>query len=316
LLCIVIVAAGSAVFGVASAGAAITETAITSPSSPFLYQYDVNASSPATVTITGTTNSTDPSTDTVDVRCYYSYDWGSRTYETIASNVALNPDGTFSTGPVSPDVDGVTCQLRAVPHNSDPTDLSGFGAVPSQLDFLENYSWSGSGAPYYDYYYTGTSTGASDYYDSVGSCGLDYALPINTSNGGYDDLSLNPGANTVTATASDGSGNSAQASETIVYAPNTPNQQKFCMVPNVRGKKLGKAKAALKTADCRVGKVHKVRSKRFRKGHVEHASHGTGVVLKAGTKVGLTESIGKPKKHKHHSKKGPMVPAHRSLFSR
>ncbi|MGH2869608.1 MAG: hypothetical protein ACRDNK_18835 [Solirubrobacteraceae bacterium] len=118
-------------------------------------------------------------------------------------------------------------------------------------------------------------------------------------------VALNPGANTVTAVASDGPGNAAQATETVTYSPAVA--PKFCVVPNVSRNRLAKAKAALKRADCRVGKVSKVRSRRYRKGTVEHASYSAGLILKSGTKVGLTEVIGKPKKHKRHGRKGPLV---------
>ena len=128
------------------------------------------------------------------------------------------------------------------------------------------------------------------------------AVGVNSDGTWSTAVSLNKGSNTITAVASDGSGNTTQASETVVYSPTLTAQRKFCIVPHVGNDKLNKAKAALKNAGCEVGKIHKVRSKKFRKGRVEHASFSAGVVLKENTKVGLTESIGKPKKHKN--KKG------------
>jgi beta-lactam-binding protein with PASTA domain len=98
-----------------------------------------------------------------------------------------------------------------------------------------------------------------------------------------------------------GHGHTAQATDTVIYSPT--KQQTFCIVPNVTHNKLAKAKAALKKAGCKVGKIKKVHSSKFRKGTVEHASNSANVVLKAGTKVGLTESIGKAKKSKKHSER-------------
>ena len=96
-------------------------------------------------------------------------------------------------------------------------------------------------------------------------------VPVNSDGTWSTTVPLNQGSNTVTAVASDGSGNTAQAAETVIYSP-TP-QQKFCIVPNVSKNKVGKAKAALKKANCKVGKIRKVNSKTVRKGRVVHASY-------------------------------------------
>jgi hypothetical protein len=123
-------------------------------------------------------------------------------------------------------------------------------------------------------------------------------VPVNSDGTWSTTVPLRRGANTVTAVATDGSGNAAQATDKVIYTP-TP-APKFCIVPAVSHNRLAKAKTALKKANCKVGKIHEVRSSKFRKGTVEHASYSAHVVLKAGTKVGLTEVIGKPKKHKKH----------------
>lgn len=195
LLCTAIVGVASAVIGVASAGATITQTSITSPSSPWLYQYNANATTPATVTISGTTNSTAPGTDAVDINCYYSYDFGSLSYYTVASNVVTNADGTFSKA-VSPSTEE-TCLLRAVPHGyGTGYPLTPFAPISTQLDYLVQSpvtgSPVGSTGPFYDYYYSATSSAAYDDYDSVGGCGLDYQYSFTGSSqqqseyGGWD----------------------------------------------------------------------------------------------------------------------------------
>lgn len=605
---------GSVLALVSPASASVGQTSISSPSSPFLYQFNNNASPAPAVTITGTANSTSPASDTIDINCYYTFRWGQTGFVPIASNVKLGAGGGFHwTGPV--DTNGWTCQLRAVPHGYGTSGpLSQFAGVFSELDYLNQKSVNGLGTPSYDYFNTATSTNAYDDYNSVGGCGLDYATPINAGNESYDEygtwncagalygsdrlngrseilidgrnaydsypagrlwddttlhkysgqapgfpavsssyskdpstgnvtlhesealvscadssfpatqakcggapganlgtwrsdgvslartilqsdggalvtildtfsstdgqphsldleydnfafednntvwqlpgqtqytaytkgdqpslsgrsvdviytrdgyypdgspedgpgaliyytqpnrveftsyqdllldyqravpaggsitiahqfmtgidqasvqgvanqqldrtyrpavsitsptngavtpdasiqvsgraaahdgltlhvdggavpvnpdgtwsttVSLHRGANTITASASDGSGNTAQAAEAVVYAPAA---LELCIVPRVAHAKLGTAERALRRSNCRVGRITKVRSRTFRKGRVEHASHSPGAVLRAGTKVGLTESVGR------HGKASPRAPAHR-----
>lgn len=176
LLCTVFALAALAVVSVASASAAITTTSITSPSSPFVYTFDTNATPTPTVTISGTTDSTAPGSDKVDINCYYTEN-GSIDHDTIASGIALNPDGTFSwTGAVA---DDDTCTLRAVPSGyGDTYPNVQFTGPSSVLNETQLFPVSGSSAPYYDYWYTGSSTNAFTEYYSVGECGLDYAEPI------------------------------------------------------------------------------------------------------------------------------------------
>ncbi len=120
-------------------------------------------------------------------------------------------------------------------------------------------------------------------------------------------VALKPGPNTITAKVSDGAGNTAETNTTIAYSPptftvtptplstvaNTPLT--FCIVPDVAHHSLAKAKQALALAHCGVGKVSQAHSNTFHRGRIEHASYGLGVILTAGTKVGLTESSGPPR---------------------
>ncbi|MGH2869607.1 MAG: Ig-like domain-containing protein [Solirubrobacteraceae bacterium] len=627
VLCTAVAVTAGAVFGVGSAGATITQSAITSPSSPFIYQFNGDASPAPTVTVSGTTDSTSPGSDTVDIVCTYPQTGRGITYDNTIANLPLNPDGTFSQAiPINSNDfsfwGGTACTMRALPddvyHGNRFESFSQFTGPFTEADYLQSYHVSGSGSSQFDYYYTASGSAGGAGYDSVGDCGLftaaikpisesypasdsdtwdcsatlpvdnalsgrtgilidgrnaydsyaaqnayrdsglsqssgqaagfpaqsssysrsstlsgdatiseseglvscadasfpateskcggtagsnlgswqgdgvslartvtqsangsqetvtdtfsstdgqahaldlqyenhsgygpmwkfpgqaDYqqyssgdsvslgsnsldaifitnsavtsnpslseagaliyntqpnsaqfnenrglllgyqrtvpaggsisitqtyisgynaantyatanaildqtykpavsitspannsvtpsgtllvkgtasahdnlglkvdgqTVPVNPDGTWSTTLNLNQGVNTVTAVASDGSGNVAQASETVTYTP-TP-APKFCVVPNVTRNKLAKAKAALKKANCRVGRISKVRSRRFRKGTVEHASFSPNVVLKQGTKVGLTEVIGKPKKkhakphkkHKHH----------------
>ena len=156
-----------------SAGATITKTSITSPASPFIYQYNADLPSPD-VTITGTTDSTSPGADAVDIRCDYPGQ-GSLNNQTIATGVALNSDGTFSwSGPL--DEQGLACQLRAVPSGYGDTTLSPFAGVLSELDHVQTaFPGAGTAAPpqpQFDYLYTSTGTAGSGMYHSAGDCGV------------------------------------------------------------------------------------------------------------------------------------------------
>lgn len=124
------------------------------------------------------------------------------------------------------------------------------------------------------------------------------AVPVNPDGTWSTAVSLDPGSNAIGAVASDGSGNSAQATDTVIYQPTA--LPRFCVVPKVARDKLRKAKAALKRNHCSVGRIRKVHSRSFREGRVEHASYSAGVVLRPRAKVGLTESIGRPGRRRHH----------------
>lgn len=68
-----------------------------------------------------------------------------------------------------------------------------------------------------------------------------------------------------------------------------------CKVPNVRGKKLAAAKARIKRAGCRVGKVTRKPSKKAQKGRVLSQSPRAGAMVPSGAKVKLV--VGKGRKH-------------------
>jgi hypothetical protein len=79
-------------------------------------------------------------------------------------------------------------------------------------------------------------------------------------------VTLNTGANTITAVATDGGGNSSQATSAVVYSPPAPPK---CRVPKVRkGSTLSSVKKKLVKANCKVGKIKKATSKSVKKGRV------------------------------------------------
>jgi serine/threonine-protein kinase len=66
-----------------------------------------------------------------------------------------------------------------------------------------------------------------------------------------------------------------------------------CKVPNVKGQPLGSAEAALKAANCTVGKVTKKPSKSVKSGRVISTSPKAGKAISPLAPVGLTVSSGK-----------------------
>jgi beta-lactam-binding protein with PASTA domain len=67
-------------------------------------------------------------------------------------------------------------------------------------------------------------------------------------------------------------------------------------VPNVKGKTVPKAKAALKARRCAPGKVKQAFNGKVKKGRVIAQSRRPGARLPRNTKVNLTVSKGKRKK--------------------
>jgi eukaryotic-like serine/threonine-protein kinase len=69
-----------------------------------------------------------------------------------------------------------------------------------------------------------------------------------------------------------------------------------CVVPNVKGKTVAKAKAALKTRRCVAGKITRKFSRKVKKGRVIAQSRRPGSRHARNTRVGLTVSKGAKKK--------------------
>ena len=75
----------------------------------------------------------------------------------------------------------------------------------------------------------------------------------------------------------------------LTAAPKPPPPSLPCVVPNVTGKKLAKAKAAITNAHCKVGKVTKKKSS-VKPGRVLSQKPGAGAVRPGGSKVALVVS--------------------------
>ena len=70
-----------------------------------------------------------------------------------------------------------------------------------------------------------------------------------------------------------------------------------CVVPNVRGKALGRAKKAITRRHCRVGRITKAYSTRVKAGFVISQSRAAGKHLNNGAKIKLTLSRGRRPHH-------------------
>jgi hypothetical protein len=87
----------------------------------------------------------------------------------------------------------------------------------------------------------------------------------------------------VTVTTIAGKVSSAQT-----FAYEAPPAAPKCVVPKLRGKKLSAARKALRKAQCKTGKVKKLKGARVGSGKVSRQSAKPGAKLPAGTKVNLT----------------------------
>jgi Glucodextranase, domain B/PASTA domain len=121
-------------------------------------------------------------------------------------------------------------------------------------------------------------------------------VPVAPDGTWYAQVPLSPGANAITALATDGAGATTQAQVSIVYQPPAPPPPPHvvakCHVPRVKGMKLKGAEKALRKAHCRVGKVKRVASRQLARGRVMSTTPRAGRRLPARTKVELVVSKG------------------------
>jgi hypothetical protein len=129
-------------------------------------------------------------------------------------------------------------------------------------------------------------------------------VPVASDGSWSTAVPLNPGANTITALATDGAGATRQAQVTVVYQPPAPSSASSapptpapvlakCRVPRLKGMKLRAAKKALRKAHCRAGKVKHVSSRKIARGRVMSTKPHANRRLPAGTKIELFVSKGR-----------------------
>lgn len=163
---VVVLVMASALMLASTASATITHTHITTPAkSPAYFAYNYNH--PNTFTVAGKTDSTSPTTDTVDILCFYGDD--GRFYR-VATDVPLRSDGSFSTAAPLNTVYASECHLAALP-SGEITLESAFTGPRIEVNERRVYPIGTTSKPY-DYYVWAQQTPLADDYDSVGSCGL------------------------------------------------------------------------------------------------------------------------------------------------
>jgi hypothetical protein len=155
-----------------AASATVSTTSITSPSDPF---FGFDQGQTQNVTISGSSDGT--TGDNVDILCYNDDGSTGTAHSTVASDVPVAADGTFSTSvPISdlvyPTVEFSTgyCRLRAVPSGTSPTSgLSAFAGPRALVGYLVKMVEDDR---LYDYYAESPQLTATADFDSYGSCGL------------------------------------------------------------------------------------------------------------------------------------------------
>jgi serine/threonine-protein kinase len=80
---------------------------------------------------------------------------------------------------------------------------------------------------------------------------------------------------------------------TADFAIVSPPPPARCRVPKVKGKTLAAAKRAIKSHNCRVGKIKHAASRTVKKGHVISQKPKPGSRLRHGAKVNLVVSKGR-----------------------
>lgn len=109
----------------------------------------------------------------------------------------------------------------------------------------------------------------------------------------YTPVGTYSGSDTFTFKASDGKAASNVAAVSITVLPRITPPAMKCKVPNVVGKSLVAAKAAIKKAHCRTGNVSYARARKVKKGNVISQSRHAGHLYRANTAINLVVSRGK-----------------------
>jgi len=155
----------------ATARAVVTESHITVPSAdPFYAVTDEDAPSPQTVRVEGTTDSTEPSFDHVNIACF---DLGGA-YSDVYLGAPLAPDGSFSVDVPATYLGSQLCKLRAVPAGYVSGDPSAFTGPVTSIGRARTYaveSGPDTGTRV-DFFVVGQQLGAADDYGSLSECGL------------------------------------------------------------------------------------------------------------------------------------------------
>jgi len=131
---VLIALAGSALLALPSpATGAVTTSMITSPVDGTHWMI-TDANPPTTVTVSGTTNGT--TGDVIDINCY---EVGSDTWQSVANNVAVQANGSFSVNMGTNDPYG-SCRLRAVPDGlAAGSSIAAYSGPVVTTEYIKSY---------------------------------------------------------------------------------------------------------------------------------------------------------------------------------
>lgn len=175
----------------------------------------------------------------------------------------------------------VTSAVAArAPSNRVPPAITG-NATPGAVLVASGGDWIGTAPLALAYQWQSCDSGGGGCTDLVGQTGQVMQLAGATTGRRIRVV--------VTATNSVGSASAASDATAVVRAPLV----RRCVVPNLRGKALAKAKGAIRSGRCSLGRVRKAFSARVRAGRVISQTPRAGTRLAAGARVNLVVSKGK-----------------------
>jgi hypothetical protein len=152
------------------ASAAITATTITTPGTSPVYS-TFNGDTPNTIALAGTTDSTAPATDKVDLRCFYG---SPATSVLVQGGVSLAAGGSFSVPAANLGlIASRECRLRAVPAGSTSNSNVYRGPLMLNSYFGTSKIVGGPNAgTAFNFYLYGQQLGAAADYVSIGAGGF------------------------------------------------------------------------------------------------------------------------------------------------
>lgn len=193
-----------------------------------------------------------------------------------ANGAGWDAMNSAATAPVAP-------RPHAAPANRSAPSVSGTAVVGGTLTATAG-AWSGHPEPAYKYEWQECSPSGAVCVTI--STGVDPTLALTADEAGSRIRVV------VVATNSAGSAR-AESALTPVVARAGRETRARCVVPNVRGRTLARAKAAIKRARCSTGRVRKAYSRTVRRGLVISQRPRVGARMRSGAKVDLLISKGK-----------------------
>jgi hypothetical protein len=160
----------------AAAQAAVTTSQVTSPGDPYFVLHDLDATTPATVPVSGTTDGT--SGDLVDIACT----WYGGSSNTLLFDVPVNANGSFEATVDLGNFPSNTCRLRALPAGAWPNNLNRFRGPRAGVSTAGTDKVAGgpNDGVVFDYRVITEGLAGSYEIQSAGSDGISESRPFST----------------------------------------------------------------------------------------------------------------------------------------